>query len=212
MLAFADPRVRGAAALVLARHQPDVAIHAIPVQLRAEIAAERRLFEDYQRRGKPQLTSTEIATIMGYFRCQMKMVEAIAAVPGPVAMRELEEQAFRPGQDFSQMNAVVAAFELWDRIGMDASSAVASLQSDDVLVADRAEWMLVQGGAQVLPQVRTAIQSHSPKVRERAVRIVAWQGDRQSLEILHSMRETNPEAAGLAQWAIAKIESLHPVS
>lgn len=212
LLAAADPRVRGAAALALAHHLPDVAAHAIPVQLRAEIAAERKLFEDYQSRGKPQLTATEIATIMGYFRCQMKMVEAISAIPGPIAMRELEEQAFRPGQDFSQMNAVVAAFELWDRIGMDPSSAVASLRSDDVLVADRAEWMLVQGGPQVLPQVRAAIQSQSPVVRERAIRIVAWQGDRQSLELLHSLPETHPEAASLVQWAIAKIESLHPVS
>ena len=37
LLSHGDPTVRGAAALALARHQPDVALKAIPVQLRLEM-------------------------------------------------------------------------------------------------------------------------------------------------------------------------------
>ena len=61
--------------------------------------------------------------VMGYYRCQMKEVEAISMLHGPAATQALEEQAFRPGEDFSQMNGVVAAFQLWGRMGRDARPA-----------------------------------------------------------------------------------------
>jgi glycerophosphoryl diester phosphodiesterase len=200
--------VRGAAALALARHQPDVALKIVPTQLHREMQAAARLYEDYVRRGRPQLTQAEIDEITGYYRCQVKMVQAISMLKGTGAMQALEEQAFRPGEDFSIANSTMAAFQLWDRIGVDPLPAVQALGAADIQVADRAEWMLVQGGPAVLPAVRKALGSENAAVRERAIRIVAWQGDTSSLDRLQDMRKTD---AAMAEWAIKKIESLHPI-
>jgi glycerophosphoryl diester phosphodiesterase len=108
------------------------------------------------------------------------------------------------------MNGVVAAFQLWDRIGADARPAVEALSSTDAGVADKAEWMLVQGGPSVLPLVRQALSSGDAAVRKRATRIVAWQGDGEALERLHDMQQSDPEDEDLAKWAIAKIRTIHP--
>jgi glycerophosphoryl diester phosphodiesterase/HEAT repeat protein len=205
-----DVKVRGEAALALARHNPEVALKAIPVQLRLEMKAAVRLGDDYERRGKPQLTQAEIDEIMGYFRCQMKMVQAMSMLKGAGAMQALEELAFRPGEDSAQFDSIVAAFQLWDRIGLDALPAVQALGSTDIQVQDRAEWMLVQGGPAVLPDVRKALGSENVTVRERAIRIVAWQGDKDSLGTLRAMQKTDVANAISAAWAIKKIESLHP--
>ena len=207
-----NPTVRGAAALALARHQPDIAAKAVPAQLQAETKGVLKLYDDYVRRGKPQLKQAEIDEIMGYFKSQMKMMQAISMLKGVEANQALERQAFRlgAGEDFAQMNGLVAAFQLWDRIGSDPQPAVQALGSADSTMADRAEWMLVQGGPTVLPDVRKALGSGNAAVRERAIRIVAWQGDTKSLDILREMQKTNATDAALAVWAIAKIESLHP--
>jgi glycerophosphoryl diester phosphodiesterase len=204
--------VRGAAALALARHDPDIAAKAIPTQLKREMKEALKLDSDYIRRGKPQLVQAEIDEIMGHFRAQMKMVQAISMLKGPQAIQALEQQVFRQGagEDFAQMNGLVSAFQLWDRIGLNAQPAVQALESTDITMADRAEWMLVQGGPVVLPEVRRALGSQSDDVRERAIRIVAWQGDTKSLETLRAMQKTNTKDAIQAAWAIEKIESLHP--
>lgn len=210
LLSNADSLVRGAAALALARHQPDLAVKAIPEQLQAEMKTARIAYNDYVRRGKPQLTAPEIHTIMGYYRCQMEMMRAISMLKGPEATRALEEQAFRPGEDFSQMNGVVAAFQLWGRIAADPGPAVRALSASDVKVADKAEWMLVNAGPAALAEIRRALDSENQNVRTRAIRIVAWRGDAESLEKLKQMRATDPANAELANWAIEKIESRHP--
>ncbi|HSY37023.1 MAG TPA: glycerophosphodiester phosphodiesterase family protein [Acidobacteriaceae bacterium] len=202
--------VRGAAALTLARHQPEAALKAIPVQMRLEMKASLKLGEDYERRGKPQLTQAESDEISGRFRCQMKMVQALSMLKGPGAIQVLEELAFQPGEGFTQFDSIVAGFKLWDRIGGDAEPAVEALGSSDGQMADRTEWMLVQAGQAVLPDVRKALGSENASVRERAIRIVAWQGDAGSLEILRTMQKTDAANAELAAWAIEKIESLHP--
>lgn len=150
------PAIRGAAALALARHQPGVAAEALPTQLDSEVKAARSLYDKWVARGKPKLTPTEIDEVMGYYRCQMKEVEAVSMLRGPAVVQALEEQAFRSGQDFSQMNGVVAAFQLWDRIGTDPRPAVRALANVDPNVADKAEWMLIQSGPSVLPTVREA--------------------------------------------------------
>jgi glycerophosphoryl diester phosphodiesterase len=211
-LSHPDFDVRGAAAMALARHQPAVAIQALPARLSIEVKGVLRLYDDYMRSGgNPQLlTPAQIVQITGYFRCEMKIVQGISMLKGPDVMKVLEELAFRPGQDFAEMNSIVASFQLWDRIGADPEAAVQALGSDDFGVANRAEWMLVQAGPQVLPQVRTALQSSNPAARGRAIRIVAWQGDTDSLATLHTMQAGNSQDASLAAWAIAKIESLHP--
>ncbi len=98
LLAHEVPAIRGAAALALARHQPEVALKAIPVQLRLEMKASQRLGDGYLRSGTGPQTQAEIDEINGYFRCQMKMVQAISMLKGAGAMQVLEEQAFRAGQ------------------------------------------------------------------------------------------------------------------
>jgi glycerophosphoryl diester phosphodiesterase len=210
LLTHADLRVRGAAALALARHEPELALQVLPARLQAEIDAESIITDDYIRRGKPQLTPAEIAVFMDHFGVQMKMVQALAMVKGDSAMREMEALAFRPGEDYSQLDAVVAAFNLWDRIGSDPHAAVAQLGSSDRGVADRAEWMLVKGGPAVLPEVRTALRSETASVRERAIRIVAFQGDREAIGTLRALSSSDSEDAPMAQWALMKIETLHP--
>ncbi len=211
ILSDGDVTVRGEAALALARHQPDVALKAIPKQLRLEMIAAVRLGDDYVRRGKPKLTQAETDEIMGYFRCQMKMVQAMSMLKGARAMEALEELAFRPGEDSAEFDSIVAAFQLWDRIGLNALPAVQALGSNDVQVQNRAEWMLVQGGPNVLPDVRKALRNENKDLRNRAIRIVAWQGDTESLATLRDVRKTDSADARLIDWAIDKIQSLHPV-
>jgi glycerophosphoryl diester phosphodiesterase/HEAT repeat protein len=203
-----EPEVRAAAAFALASHQPEVAVTAVPAQLRVEMASVMKLWEHYVERGKPKLTEAESEEITGFYRCQVKMVQAISMLRGVDAMQALEEQAFRPGKDFSWSNSTMAAFQLWDRIGQDARSAVQALGAGDIQVADRAEWLLVQGGKEVLPEVRKALGSGDPAVRRRAIRILAWQGDRGSLDMLRVMQKLDSTNAHLATWAIDKIESL----
>jgi glycerophosphoryl diester phosphodiesterase/HEAT repeat protein len=209
LLSHSDPGVRGGAALALARHQPDVALKAVPVQLRLEMKVAIQLGDDYVRRGKPKLTQVETDEIMGHFRCQMKMVQAISMLKGAGATHALEEQAFRPGDDSAQFDAMVATFQLWDRIGADAQPAIQALGSADTQLADRTEWMLIQAGPSVLPVVREALGSPNAAVKTRAIRIVAWQGDLGSLQRLRVI-QTDPQDAELATWAMEKIETLHP--
>jgi glycerophosphoryl diester phosphodiesterase len=210
LLSHSDPGVRGGAALAMARHQPDVAIKAVPVQLRLEMKVAIQLGDDYVRRGKPKLTQAETDEVMGHFKCQMKMVQAISMLKGAGGTHALEEQAFRPGDDSAQFDGIVAAFQLWDRMGADARPAVQALGSADTLLADRTEWMLIQAGPAVLPVVREALGSPNAAIQSRAIRIVAWQGDLGSLERLRSLQKTNPTDVELASWAIEKIEMLHP--
>lgn len=210
LLSHEDSAVRGAAAVALARHQPEVAARVVPVQLHREMAAERVIYDDYVKRGKPKLTQTEIDTITKSFRCQMEMMRAISMLYADDATHELVTQAFREEQDFSQFNSIIGGFQLWDRIGVDDAPAIKALGSTDGTVADRAEWMLVKAGPAVLPDVRKALDSENQEVRERAIRIVAWQGDTDSLAKLRTMQAMKGRDAELVTWAIAKIESLRP--
>jgi glycerophosphoryl diester phosphodiesterase/HEAT repeat protein len=207
---LAASAVRGAAALALAKHQPQIAVRAVPEQLQREVSESHLLYLDYVRRGKPQLTQSEIDRVVGDFRCQMKMVQAISRLRGEAAMQSLEELAFGPIEEFSLENGLVAGFELWDRIGMDPSAALGALASSNGQVADRAEWILVQGGPSVLPQVREALQNEDAPVRARLIRILAWQGDESCLPELKAMRSNNSADPNLIDWATDKIESLHP--
>ncbi len=207
LLSYNDAAVRGAAALALARHQPSIAGNAIASQLQVEMRAARILYDAYAKRKPPQLSAAEIVTETALFRCQMKMMQALSHIPGERVTEALETQAFRSSDDFSQMNGVVAAFQLWDRIGADPRRAIAALGDSDPDVADKAEWMLVQAGPAVLPAVRAVLQSPNARVRERAILIVSLQGDTGSLERLRAMRD-GPDQA-LAADAITRIENLH---
>jgi glycerophosphoryl diester phosphodiesterase len=70
--------------------------------------------------------------------------------------------------------------------------------------------MLVQGGPSVLPAVREAIASQNEAVRERAIRIVAWQGDLGALPRLRAIQQSDPKDEALAAWAIEKIKNNSP--
>jgi len=207
-----DPMVRGAAVLALAKHQPVTALQAVQAQLKKERSAALVLYTDYIQRGKPHLTKEEADKITSLFKCQIKMVDAIALLHGPSATSALEEQAFHPtqGEDFSLENGVVGAFQLWDRIDADPNPAIKALDSADSGVVERAEWMLIKASPAALPEVRKALVSDSASVRQSAIRIVAWQGDTESLQTLRAMQQTDKKDATLIAWAIEKIESLHP--
>jgi hypothetical protein len=140
----------------------------------------------------------------------MEMLRAISMLRGKDATEELAAQALRPDPQFIELADTVAGFQLWDRIGANPAPALEALGSSDGAVADRAEWMLVKSGAAVLPQVRKALESERSSIRERAIRIVAWQGDVNSLDQLRTIQAMHGPDADLALWAITKINSCHP--
>jgi HEAT repeat protein len=210
LLSHGEITFRGEASLALARHHPEIALNAVSEQLQLEVSNARIHYDDYVRRGKPQLTQQEIKQITGYFRCQMKMVQAISMLKSPDAMRTLEKLAFSSKDDFSQMSGLVAGFQLWDRIGMDAESAVEEMGSANGPAADRAEWILIQAGPAALPNVRKALISENSALKQRAIRVLAWHGDEESLPPLRAMLHSDPADADLIVWAIDKIQSLHP--
>jgi len=202
--------IRGDAALALATHQPEVAVKAIPDLLRKEVKEVLAINSDWIKRGRPPLTEDEKRTIVTYYRSGVKEVLALSMLKGRAADRALEEQAFRPGKDFAEMDGILSAFQLWDRIGADdAPLVVESLGVPDVGVADRAEWMLIKAADSVLPGVRKALASRNPEVRARAIRVLAWKGDIEALPTLKGMSQTDPADADLLAWAITKIQMLH---
>ena len=210
LLSSATPAIRGAAALALAKHQPEVASKALPLQLRSEVRDALGIFDEWTQRGKPPLTQQEIDRIVAYYLCQVQEVKAISMLDNSISMKVLEEQAFRPGKDFAEMNGILGAFQLWDRIGEDPQLAVQSLGAADPSVADRAEWMLVQAGRPVLPAVRKALESDQPAIRMRAIRIVGWQGDVAALPLLRALHTHDSSESELVNWAVEKINTLHP--
>lgn len=206
LLQHGDITVRGPAAVALAAHQPHLASAAIAAQLRAEVALARRHYDRWAGKGKPKLTQAEIDVTVGYYRCQMKMVQALATLHDPAATRALELEAFRPDADFSQVNGLVAAFQLWDRIAADPRPAIAALSSDP-LAANRAEWMLIQAGPSILPALESALPAAKPAVRRRLLEIVAFQGDASALPTLRRIQAADP-GDGSIQWAIEKIQAI----
>ena len=210
LLGHDDGGVRGAAAIALARHQPAVAAKAVPARLQQEITSEQATYGGYVKQHGHHFTAAEIKGITGSFRCQMEMMRAIAMLPAEYGTPALLQQAFTPAPGFSSYDGIVAGFQLWDRVGADARPAVEALGASDHQVADRAEWMLVKAGSEVLPEVRKALESQNSSVRERAIRVIAWQGDVESLSALKQLQASDPTHAALASWAIDTITELHP--
>jgi glycerophosphoryl diester phosphodiesterase len=210
LLTNPDSAVRGATAVALARHHPEIAARAVPLQLQHEMASERLLYSDHDKSRSQHFTPAQIDLIVASFRCQMEMLRALDMTNNGDATHELLSQAFDSKEPFLDPNRRVAEFNLWDRIGTDSVPAVQMLGSSDMEAADRAEWMLVKAGRAALPEVRKALASENMAVRRRAIRIVAWQGDTDSLDILRSMQRMKGPDAETAAWAIVKIENLHP--
>jgi len=207
-LSSAIPTIRGAAALALASHHPEVAATSIPDLLKREEAEIARKNVEYIRRGSPKLTEDEIRPIVESYREEMKLIQSLEYLSRPDALHSLAAQAFRPVKDYSQVTALVSGYQLWDRVEAEPELAIASLNSPDTDVANRAEWVLVKAGAGVLPALRQLLSSAESVARRRVIRILAWQGDRHSLSSLHQLQLTDPQDKGLIDWAIRKIEQM----
>jgi len=122
---------------------------------------------------KTKVMPAEIERGMGYYRCQMKEVEAVSMLRGPAAVQATRGQAFRPDQDFSQMNGVWLRFSCGTASGRTAPAVgVGGCGSER---CRQSGVMLVQSGPAVLPTVREASAVSNETVKERAIRIVAWQ-------------------------------------
>jgi glycerophosphoryl diester phosphodiesterase/HEAT repeat protein len=207
-LANSTPAVRGAAALALARHQPQIAAGAVTGLLHREEEQAAQQYADQQHSGNHKLTPEQIKPIDEAYREQMKLIQALESLPPEDALRSLAGQAFRSVADYSQVTALVAGYQLWDRIGADPAVAMQALRSTNVEVADRAEWVLVKAGPSVLPQLRQALPSSDLASQARIIRILGWQGDRESLPLLRKMQTSNPQNKVLIAWAMEKIEVL----
>ena len=138
----------------------------------------------------------------------MKLIQSLESLPPEEARRSLADQAFRPVKDYSRVTALVAGYQLWDRIGADPAAAIQALRSTNVEVADRAEWALVKAGPSVLPQLREALPLSDQAPQVRIIRILGWQGDRESLPLLRKLEESSPQNKVWIAWAIEKIEVL----
>jgi glycerophosphoryl diester phosphodiesterase len=204
-----SPLIRGAAALALARHQPEAAATAVPEAL----AKDEQLIADdyaiYLKRGKPKLTQQEIDPIVLMYRGQMKIVQAGELLRNEESLKLLESQAFRSVEDYSLVAGLIAGYQLWDRAPKHPAAEIAALGSPDADIANRAEWILVKAGPAVLPAVRDALESNNSNVRQRAIRIVAWQGDVAAVDKLHALTLSHPEDERLVGWAVDKIGILN---
>lgn len=202
------PAIRGAAALALARHDPKIAARAIPELLNREEREIAAGYSQYLHRGKPKLTQREIDPIVETYREQMKLIQSLELLSSSDALHALEAQAFRPVEDFSRVTSLVSGYQLWDRIALDPPAAIRALNSPDIEVANRAEWVLVKAGPPVLPVLRQTLPSAGEAVRERIIRILAWQGDSKSIPVLNSIAISHPQDKALSDWAIQKISQL----
>jgi HEAT repeat protein len=207
-LASGTPRVRAAASLALAHHQPQIAATAVTDLLRRSEDQAAREHDDQLRSGARHLSPEQIKPIEEAYREQMKLIQALASLPAENALGPLASQAFRSVADYSQVTAVVAGYQLWDHIAANPALAIQALQSTNVEVADRAEWALVKAGPSVLPQLRRALPLSDPPSKARIIRILGWQGDHEALPLLHKLQESGPQNKVLIAWAIEKIEVL----
>jgi len=124
------------------------------------------------------LSKDETAQITGYFRCEMKMVQAISMLKGTGAIRLWRKKWLRPGEDFPdewpcrifsalgiRLDADPTAAEpLSARVRVELHASCGSCRVDTCSGwAGRAA-----GGAQ-------GLASENASMRERAIRIVVWQ-------------------------------------
>ena len=209
LLAGPAPTVSGLAALALARQAPGGAAQPIARQLKrveAAIAEDQKLYAHPDR-----LTPDAIQTARGRYRAMNKYLQALGSLPTAESFAPLVEQAFRSVSDYSEDAAgTTAGFQLWDRIAADPRPAITALGSSDPVIADRAEWALVKADPSVLPALRSALETaKDAEVRERLIRVLAWQGDAKARPMLMRLMATLPAERPLLRWAVAKIDALN---
>ena len=110
------PIMRGLAAVALARHQPHVAAAYICQQLKKEEADAAAYEAAWAARGHAKLKQGEIDDLVELYRAQMKYIQALSMLPRQEAFGPLVEEAFRPVHDTSNVVALVAGYQLWDRL------------------------------------------------------------------------------------------------
>ncbi len=206
------PILRGLAAVALATHHPDIAARAVPAQLESEEKTSNSFNAEWTTRGRPKLSQPELDRAIEWYRTQMKELQALALLPDQSALKSLAAQAFRPGQDYSMMPILIGGFKLWDRLDENPDPALKALASPDAGTADWAEWALVKAGPKVLPAVRSALAGSQGNLRQRLIRILAWQADEHALPSLQSLRNSDKSDEGLIDWAIATIEVFRATS
>lgn len=202
------PTVRAAAALALARHQPIVAARSVPALLRREEQRSATDYQQYLQRGKPKLTQAEIDPLVEDYREHMKLIHALEDLPKGLSLPLLTTEAFRSAEDSSHVTSLLAGYGLWDKIAANPAPTIRALDSKDIEVADRAEWILVKADRSVLPSVRAAIRTAAPVALRRLIYILAWKGDTAALPLLERLRKSNPEDHVLLDWAAQTIHLL----
>lgn len=201
------PVIRGLAAVALAKFHPDLAAGPIREQLRNEESEAVAYDAAWAARGREKLTQSEIDELVEKYRAQMKYVQAISTLPDQAAFPLLVEQAFRPVHDYSNAVAVVAAYQLWDRLAAHPQPAIEALASNDNDVADRAQWALIEAGPKVLPAVRGALRNAPEPVVKRLIAILAYEADSDAIPALLALEQSDPNNNELVHWAIDKIEN-----
>jgi glycerophosphoryl diester phosphodiesterase/HEAT repeat protein len=201
-----DVSLRGAAALALAHNHSEESAQVIATELQKEIERERSLAQEYVDGGRKKITTEQIQEATLSFRGQMAMMHALSSLRSAEADNVLVHLAFEPTHEFSQMDNVIGCFQLWDRLGDDPTTVSRELSSTNTASANCAEWALIKAGPSVLPAVRIALDS--PTTRDRAIQILAWQGDVEALPLLDKMTHADGPSGDLAAWAIEKIKLL----
>lgn len=201
--------VRAAAALALARHHPQTAASAVLAAFAHARAESLRVHAGHTPTDPlAAYTQPEIDSINDNYREQMKLLQTIERLAPEDALRQLAAIAFQPVGPASAMVPLVAGFQLWDRIAANPGLAINALASTDIAVANRAEAVLTQAPASVLPALRLALATASAPAQDRLIRILAWQADGSALPLLHQLRQSSPPNAPLIDWAVRKIETL----
>jgi glycerophosphoryl diester phosphodiesterase len=207
-LSNGNPSIRGAAAVALARHHPGTAGPAIRKELTREEALTAKDYAAYVQRGKSPYSQSEIDALVAGYQGLMKIMQSVSYLDASDARSFYEDEAFRSVPDTSLTTALIAVPQLWNRVAADPARTIQALGSSSGEIGDRAESILIQAGPGVLPAVRQALASPNSAIRERAIRIVAWQGDRASLPALRAMKDSHTEDPELLEWAIEKIGSM----
>jgi glycerophosphoryl diester phosphodiesterase/HEAT repeat protein len=213
LLAFlSDPVsiMRGLAAVALAKHLPHIAAQYICRQLKKEEADAATYETAWAARGHAKLKQAEIDDLVELYRAQMKYIQALAMLPRQEAFGPLVEEAFRAVHDTSNVVALVAGYQLWDRLADDPEPAIEALNSSDGEAADRAQWALVAAGPAVLPAVRKALESKTGNVQRRLISVLAWKADKDAIPLLQRVRDSDTSDRKLIDWAIGKIAALGP--
>ena len=204
------PIMRGLAAVALARHQSHVAAEYICKQLKREEANAAAYEAAWAARDHARLTQGEIDDLVELYRAQMKYIQALSMLPRQEAFGPLVEEAFRPVHDTSNVAALVAGYQLWDRLADNPDLAIEALSSSDGDAADRAQWALIAAGPAVLPAVRKALESDSGNQRRRLISVLAWQADTDAVPLLQRVRGSDSPDRELIDWAIGKIAAVGP--